>query len=100
MIWDIDEASPIDVFGVSLEAFDPIRRQKKCHITYEDSSEALRVLGDKKDHVDDAVRRIQTAIESTYRFGQRYLALIRSWTLPNPSETQTWINSKLDGNQY
>ena len=63
VIWEFEEASPNDVFGVSLEAFDPIRRQNKCHIVFEETCEALRVLATTRDHMDRAVRRIRNAIE-------------------------------------
>ena len=62
IIWDIEEAEPTDVFGVSLEAFDPIRQQQKCHIVYEEDSEALKILTTKKTYLDGAVSRIQSAI--------------------------------------
>ena len=63
ILWDVDEIGPYEVFGISLEAFDSIRSRCKCHIVFEETIRALKILSNTKNHIDVAIERLEIAIK-------------------------------------
>ena len=57
-IWPVDEVRPEDILGPSLEAFDPIRFQYRCHIVFDHKLSSFRIFSDKGDAIKRTIDRI------------------------------------------
>ena len=57
-IWPTDEVRPEDILGSSLEAFDPVRIQYRCHIVFDNKLSAFRIFSDKEEYVIKTMDRI------------------------------------------
>lgn len=57
-IWPIDEVRPEDILGSSLEAFDPVRFQYRCHIFFDNKLSAFRIFSDREEYVKRAMDRM------------------------------------------
>ena len=60
-LWRFEEVNPHGAFGLSLEAFDPIRYEHRCFIKFDERLNTIRVWADTKDRVDKAIYRIRIA---------------------------------------
>ena len=58
-LWPVDEVRPEELFGSSLEAFDPVRFQYKCHIVFDNKLSVFKVLTNDSESVKKALRRIE-----------------------------------------
>lgn len=58
-LWPVDEVRPEELFGSSLEAFDPVRFQYKCHIVFDNKLSVFKVLTNNSESVKKALRRIE-----------------------------------------
>lgn len=83
-LWPVDEVPPEDILGSSLEAFDPIRFQHKCHIVFDNKLNAFRVLTDNIESINQTLLRIEgTMKEFVAKSGRPdVLILVES---PHPS---------------
>lgn len=57
-LWPTDEVRPEDILGSSLEAFDPIRFQYHCHITFDNKISSFKIFSDKQEYVNKTMERI------------------------------------------
>lgn len=57
-IWPIDEVKPEAILGSSLEAFDPIRFQYRCHILFDSKGSFFKIFSDKEESVKETMKRI------------------------------------------
>lgn len=57
-LWPADEVLPEDILGSSLEAFDPIRFQHRCHIVFDSKLSSFRIFSDKEESVRKTMDRI------------------------------------------
>ncbi|SLM39900.1 hypothetical protein LPUS_10560 [Lasallia pustulata] len=71
-LWPPEEDfRPDELLGPSYEAFDPIRTYCECYITFESRTSLFKVMSDKPQAVQDALRRIGFAVcEFTTRKGR------------------------------
>ena len=63
-LWPTDEINPHEAFGHSLEAFDPVRFEHKCHIIFDDGMGAFRVFGQERLAVEAVQKRIEEALKA------------------------------------
>lgn len=61
-LWPVDEVLPEDILGSSLEAFDPIRFQHRCHIVFDSKLSSFRIFSDKEESVKKTMNRIEGTI--------------------------------------
>ena len=62
-LWPMDEVNPHDIFGLSIEAFDSVRFQNKCHITFDDRQEVFKIFSDKISAIEDTIACIEGALK-------------------------------------
>lgn len=62
-LWPVDEVKPQDIFGPSLEAFDPIRFQYRCHVIFDERQSVVRAYSDDLKSTQESIRRIGGALQ-------------------------------------
>ena len=63
-LWPTDEINPHEVFGHSIEAFDPVRFRFKCHIIFDDGMGAFRVFSQDRESIVAVQNRIEEALNA------------------------------------
>ena len=58
-LWPVDEVTPTDLLGASLEALDPLRTQFQCHIIFDARLSVFRILTNDEQSVRNTLIRIQ-----------------------------------------
>ncbi|KAG8533349.1 uncharacterized protein KY384_002132 [Bacidia gigantensis] len=94
--WRVEELDPKEVFGHSMEAFDTVRHECKCHIVFNDRLECFRIYTDCKDSVEHALSRIRGAHESIRQ--QSQYPIIKFMVNP-PSATSALSQIQLSKSQ-
>jgi len=62
LAWPPNHIHPTELFGQSVEAFDPVRMAYHCHITFDTERSMFRVLSNNPKAVQEALRRIRTTV--------------------------------------
>ncbi len=63
-LWPVEEVRPQDIFGPSMEAFDPMRFQYQCHIVFDDKQTVFRVFASRIESVQKSMARIEGSLRS------------------------------------
>ena len=87
-LWPVEEVSPEELLGGSLEALDTIRFQFKCHIVFDNHTSAFKIFTNDPGSVEKTMLRITGIMkEYTAKFTTRNSRRIVDYVieLPSPS---------------